>query len=338
MIKANERAIVFTALLILIIISIGVVGFMILEDFSLIDSIYMTVITISTVGFTEVHTLSEEGRIFTIVLIILSLGVIGYSLTTIMTFLIENKFRYLLAGETFKIGKKMKNHVIICGYGRNGQQALKELIAHNTAAVVVDSDLETNLVDTSGDVKIIHGDATIDDTLLRAGILKAGSLITTLPNDADNLFVVLTARALNPNLVIISRAFSESNEKKLRIAGVNSVVMPEKVGGTHMAKLIARPDTVEFLEHISVGGDSPTNIEEILCDDMNSDYINKTIFEIGVRKKFGANIIGYKAANGDYIINPEPDTKLVPNSKLFILGTPEQIASMREFLRLKASD
>jgi voltage-gated potassium channel len=331
--KPKERTIFFLSILLLIVFSGGVIGFMLIEHLSFLDSLYMTVITVSTVGFKEIHEFSNGGRIFTIILIIISIGLIGFSFTRITTFFVENKLRNLIVGATTKTGKKMKNHVIICGYGRNGQQAASELLAHKTDIVIIDQNNEISLENSSSHARLMFGDATNDDILIKAGIRKANSLITTLPNDADNLFVVLTARSLNPGLVIISRSFSASSEKKLRIAGVNNVVMPEKVGGAHMAKLIARPDTVEFLEKLSFTGDSPTNIEEVLCDDINSSYINKTIFEIGVRKKFGANIIGYKSSDGTYFMNPHPNTKIEPNSKLFILGTTKQLDSMKEFLR-----
>lgn len=332
MIKATERALILTVILILLVIFLGILGYMIIEGFSFMDALYMTVITISTVGFKEVHYMSDAGKLFTVVLIIVSLGLIGYSLSRITNYFIENKLRNLIVGATTKTVKKMKNHTVICGYGRNGQQAAKELLAMHKQIIIIDQDQEIAQNNSNQKIKIIHGDATNDEILIKAGIKNANSLITTLPNDADNLFVVLTARSLNPDLIIISRTFSESSEKKLRIAGVNNVVMPEKVGGTHMAKLTASPDTVEFLEHLSVLGDSPTNIEEIICKHMKEEYKNKTIYEIGVRKKFGANIIGYKSAEGNYVINPHPDTKVEPNSKLFILGTPEQIKYMKDFL------
>lgn len=142
--------------------------------------------------------------------------------------------------------------------------------------------------------------------------------------------MALSARSLNPNLNIISRASNESSEKKLKFAGVNNVVMPEKVGGAHMAYLIARPDIIEFMDHLSVQGESPINLEEIVCDRLPKEAINKSIDEIGVRRKTGANIIGFKTPKGEYIINPSPGTKVIPNSKIFVLGTKEQIALMRD--------
>jgi voltage-gated potassium channel len=134
-------------------------------------------------------------------------------------------------------------------------------------------------------------------------------------------------------MTIISRASSKSSEKKLKIAGVTNVVMPEKVGGAHMATLVTSPDVIEFLEHVSVRGDAPTNLVEITCSQLPKENLNKSIYEIGVRKKTGANIIGFKTPDGEYIINPTPNTKVIPNSKLFVLGTPEQITEMKEIFR-----
>lgn len=181
-------------------------------------------------------------------------------------------------------------------------------------------------------VRFIEGDATQDEVLLKADIKTALSLITTLPNDADNLFVVLTARSLNPELKIISRASSESSEKKLRMAGVDSVVMPERVGGAHMATLVAKPDVVEFLEHLTIHSNEATQLMEIMCTDLPEDLLNKPIREIGIRRKTGANIIGFKTVSGEVIINPSPDTKLIPDSKLFVLGTTKQIEHMKNIL------
>ena len=227
----------------------------------------------------------------------------------------------------------MEKHVIIVGFGRNGRQVIEELQAHNYPFVVIDKSHEAVQQYTGKPIRFIEGDATEDSVLEKAGIKKARSVITTLPTDADNLFVALTARSLNNNLQIVSRASSESAEKKLRIAGVKNVVLPEKVGGAHMAKLIARPDIVEFLEHLSIRGEDPTNLEEIECHMLPEEYMNKTLLEIGIRKKSGVNIVGFKTPEGKYIINPTPDTVVIPNSKIFVLGTHEQIAKMQSVLK-----
>jgi len=315
------------------IIVIGVTGYMIIEGDSFLNALYMTVITISTVGFGEIHRLSDSGKIFTIFLVISSFTTYAYALTTISTHFFEGQLVVFLRGYGTKTIKKMKNHVVICGYGRNGQQVAQELRVYGYPFVIIDQEVEAiQEVSNKSDV-FIEGDATQDEVLLKANIGTAKALISTLPVDADNLYVVLTARALSPNLEIISRATSESSKTKLRMAGVDNVVMPERVGGAHMANLVTRPDIIEFLDHVSVHGEDPTTLEEIVCDKLPENAMAKTIYEIGIRRITGANIIGYKAPDGNYILNPSPDTKVIQGAKLFVLGTPDQIQKMKEILK-----
>lgn len=304
-----------------------------IDDFSFVDAVYMTIITVSTVGFGEVHTLSDGGKLFTSALILASIVVLGYAISILTQKLIHSQMSFFYARNNKKRKlKKMEKHVIVVGYGRNGRQVTNEMLSLGLKLVVVDENHELVINNMGTPVRFIEGDATEDDILIKAGIKSARSLISTLPNDADNLFVVLTARSLNPDLKIISRASSESSEKKLRMAGVDSVVMPERVGGAHMATLVAQPDIVEFLEHLTIHSDTPTQLTEIMCDELPPHLINKPISEIGFRKKSGANIIGFKKATGDFIINPTPDTKLIQNSKLFVLGTKEQISHMKKIM------
>ena len=311
---------------------IGTTGYHFIEGFSLIDALYMTVITVSTVGFREVHDLSVTGKLFTIFLIVISLGTFAYAISTFTSLIIEGRLLSILKGYRTKSVLKMENHIIVVGYGRNGQQVVKELLPHKHHILVIDLNKDISNRQVDKNVHFIAGDATNDLVLMNAGIKKAKALITSLPLDADNLFVVLSARSLNPGITIISRATDESSEKKLRIAGVNNVVMPEKVGGAHMANLVARPDVLEFLDHLSIHGTAPTNMEEIVCSSLKKDLLNKSIHEIEIRRKTGANIIGYKTPEGEYILNPLPETLLRPGSKLFVLGTPEQIRLMKEML------
>ena len=304
------------------------------EGYPWVDALYMTIITMSTVGFREVHALSDPGKIFTILLIMSSLGVVAYFFSSISENFFKNQIGFFLGSYKRNLKQKqMKNHVIVCGYGRIGAQVVKELTAYKKNMVVVDKNHEIIVSNVDAAIPFIEGDSTEDEVLVRAGIKEAISLITTLPVDADNLFVVLTARALNPNLNIISRASSESSERKLRMAGVDSVVTPERVGGAHMATLIAQPDVLEFLEHLNIHGDSPVKLMEIMCTNLPEKLSHQPIREIEFRKKTGANIIGYKTATGEFILNPSPDTKLIPDSKLFVLGTSQQIEDVRKILR-----
>lgn len=226
----------------------------------------------------------------------------------------------------------MENHVIVVGYGRNGKQVVSELLSLGSKLIVVDENHELVVNNMGQPVRFIEGDATVDEVLIKAGIKTAKSLITTLPNDADNLYVVLTARSLKHDLKIISRASNESTEKKLRMAGVDNVVMPERVGGAHMATLIAQPDIVEFLDHLSMRSDTPSQLMEIMCNELPDGMVHKPIKDIKIRELSGANIIGMKTATGDIIVNPSPDIKIMPHSKLFVLGTIEQINRLKEIL------
>jgi voltage-gated potassium channel len=329
----GNKQLIIAGLLLLLVVSIGVVGYVLLDHFSFIDAFYMTIITVSTVGFGEVQQLSEAGKLFTSGLILTSLVVLGYTISVLTQKLVHSQLRFFYTINNNKNrSKKMENHIIVVGYGRNGKQVVEELLSRSLEVVVVDRDHNIVINNMGMQAIFIEGNATEDDILIKAGIKSAKSLISSLPNDADNLYVVLTARSLKHDLKIISRASSESSEKKLRMAGVDSVVMPERVGGAHMATLIAQPDIVGFLEHLAINSDTQTHLAEIMCQNLPASLVNKPIKEIGVRKKSGANIIGYKTLSGDYIINPSPDTILIPDSKLFVLGTDEQIANMEEMI------
>jgi len=319
-----------------IVLFVGVIGYMLIENDKFIDALYMTIITISTVGYGEIHTLSLAGRIFTICMISISWLTFAYAISVVTTYFVENELNVFF--KTYKNKthiKKMKNHIILSGYGRNGKKAAKELICHNTNFVVLEKNHELIVNNKDKNLTFIECDATEEESLINAGITSARALITTLPIDADNLFVVLTARSLNPDIVIVSRASEKSSEKKLKTAGANYVVLPESVGGEHMVSLVLKPDVVEFLDNISVRSTGLTNLEEIVCSNLPEDLRNHTIFELGIRKKTGANIVGFKTPEGEFIINPTPDTLMIPNAKLFVLGTPEQIKLMKDIFALK---
>ncbi|MEA3505592.1 MAG: potassium channel protein [Bacteroidota bacterium] len=327
----NLQVVHIALLFILATISFGVIGFIFIEDMTFLDALYMTIITISTVGYGEVKELSSTGKIFTIILIISSLGTFTYTLTKLTSFFIDGHIGTILGLYKKRHEKHMKNHVIIVGFGRNGKQTAIESMAHGHKSIIVENN-HNIIMDNMEEFNFIEGNGTEDEVLLSADIKDATALIATLPDDANNLYIVLTARSLNPKLKIISRAASASAEKKLRMAGVDQVVMPEQVGGSHMAKLVSRSDIVEFLDYLSIRGEAPAIIDEIECSDICAAYNNLNLSELNIRKKFGANIVGFKTPTGEYIINPTPDTKLIKNSKLFVLGTPTQIEMMKKYL------
>ncbi|MBL4708711.1 MAG: NAD-binding protein [Flavobacteriales bacterium] len=315
--------------IILLICFTGVIGFKIIEGYSLGDALYMTIITVSTVGFREVSPLSDSGKYFTIFLIVMSIGTFAYAIGVISFYLIDGEFRkHLLELRKVKKIQNLSRHTIVCGFGRNGKQIVQELEEANIPYVLIEKKPEVINDAIARDCKnYIEGEATDDEILIEAGIMRAEALITTLPDDADNVFVVLTARGMNKNLLIISRASKDTSDKKLKMAGANNVVMPDKVGGTHMASLVIKPDVVEFLNILS-GQDDNISLEEISYDSLPMEFKNRTIKELHVRKRSGANIVGLKNKEGQYILNPTPDELICEGTKVFVLGMKEQIEKL----------
>ncbi|MCB0737231.1 MAG: potassium channel protein [Bacteroidetes bacterium] len=312
-------------------IFIGTAGYMVVEGWTFMESLFMTVITLSTVGFNEVKPLSDAGRLFSVFLIIGNLGIFTYTITVLTRLLVDGELRdEYLRFQTKKKIRKLKNHTIVCGLGRNGRQACMELHGHGESFVVIEkNDIDSSLFNFP--IMHIKGDARQDHVLQEAGIEHAKALITTLPDDAANVFVVITARHMKNELTIISRAGNDTSEDKLRRAGANNVIMPDKVGGAHMAYLVTKPDVVEFVDLITGQRGNEFQIAELSIDLINPKFVNQTISELDIRSKTGANIIGFKMSNGDYVINPQADQKMTEHSKLIVLGTKEQVRNLEAY-------
>lgn len=333
--KANFRYFkkLYLALgLVVFLLLLGIAGYTLL-DYNFLDAVFMTVITVATVGYREVNELDAAGKSFTIFLIIFSFGTFAYALSVITRYIIDGEFQiYFRHYQVSKEIQKLNNHVIVCGYGRNGRQACEQLRAGEIDFVSIES--SPDIIESlrlEGNVLYVEGDATRDEVLIEAGIDRAKALITALPSDASNVFVVLTARDRNPKLKIISRASDDASEHKLKRAGADNVIMPDKIGGTHMAALITKPDVLEFLDHIT--GRINIRLEEIQCNSLPPAMLGRTIRDLEIRNKTGANIIGFKQVDGDYIINPGPETVMLPDSKLFVLGTIEQVSSFKNIIQ-----
>lgn len=320
--------------LLALVVIIGVSGFMLIEKYSFTDAFFMTIITISTVGFREVAPLSGLGQFFTAFLIVISFGIFAYAVTTLTRYIVDGVLRnYLKDNKVRTKIEKLSNHVIVVGYGRNGQQAIEELRNHNFSVVVVDSSESIiEAIRENPDMLYVQGDATEDETLQSARIDHAKALITALPNDADNLFVVLTARAMNPDITIISRAHNFNSDKKLRSAGATNVIMPIKIGGQRMAKLVAQPDVIDFVDYLMLRESNGVHIEELSCKELSATFIEKTIGEWSIRAETGANIIGIKTSDNKYIVNPPPTQKISNDDQLFVLGNPTQIENLKKVL------
>lgn len=316
--------------LLILLLFTGVIGFKLMSGYSWIDAIYMTVITVTTVGFGEVQPLDSQAKIFTVFLILTSVFIVGYAFKTISEYIIsKNDISELKHKKMQKQIDSLSNHIIICGFGRNGRQAAKKLLMHKRSFVVIDSNKEIIEKHKNDGILFVVGDANEDETLELAGIYRSDCLISALPNDSDNVFVVLSARQMNPNLRIISRASNESSYSKLKLAGANNVILPDIIGGDHMASLVVVPDLLEFIDNLSIVGNESINIEEIAVEQLYDPSLTiKTIKDLQLRKNTGCSVIGYKSEAGDYTINPESTQMLSLNSKVIILGRPEQIQTL----------
>ncbi len=308
---------------------VGVLGFTFIEGYVLHEAFYMAVITFSTVGFHEVRPLSDEGQVFTSIYILFNIGVFAYFLTVISKYVFEGElkeiFSHYISGRSVQ---KLNNHVIICGYGRNGFQASEEFRRSGSDFVVVDSDQEVfkpTIQDGERPTYFIAGDATQDEVLRKAGIERARAIICCLSDDAKNVFVALTARELNPRIRIVSRAYEASSESRLKRAGVDSVVMPDVIGGHYMATLVEKPKVIEFLDQISGIGNDEFMLEEFTYDDFKSAFKGMSIQQLDPRRKTGVTILGYKEYGCPYIFNPHSDVVLRPQEVFIVLGSRKEI-------------
>ena len=312
---------------------LGSVGFVVIEGYSWVEALYMTVITVSTVGFGEVRELSDNGMLFTTLLIMGSIGTFAYSISALTTYFVDGEYR-----NTFKEARlkketdKLSGHVIVCGMGRVGEMAFQELKDHGTEVVVIEGDSEKAERLMEQGMLVISGDATRDENLANAGIERAQSVITTLPSDAQNLYVVLAAREMAPNIHIITRASKSNSVSKMRVAGADNIIMPDKVGGAHMASLVVMPDVLEFLDHVRIQGADAINLEEIPVRDLPEGLNVTTLGELDARNRIGVNVVGIKKSDGNFIINPGAETPLDEACKLFVLGTTDQIKTLNRLL------
>ncbi|MEJ2490653.1 MAG: potassium channel protein [Desulfuromonadales bacterium] len=302
------------------VIAIGTVGYALIEDWAVFDALYMTVITLATVGFREVHDLSQEGKLFTIVLIICGTGVIAYTLSSLIQFTLEGQLRKILGRKKLESRiSKLKGHYIICGYGRIGHLICREFQSRPTTFVVVEKDpQQIERLDREGYL-YVEGDATDDETLQAAGIEDAKGLITAVTSDTDNVYITLTARGLNPKLFILARSGEEGSEKKLLRAGASKVISPYTIGANRMAQAILRPSVVDFIELATTSAHLALQIEEIRIAP-GSNLVGKTLVDSGIRQTMGIIIVGIKQTDGKMSFNPPSDQVLEPNAVLIILG------------------
>jgi len=310
----------------------GIVGYMWIESFDFFEAFYMTTITVTTAGFAEVRPLSTAGRLFTTFLLIFSWGAMAFVLTRLTQYIISGEVnKFFKTRKIMKSIERIRDHVVVCGFGRNGQQAAHTLKVHGQRFVVIenDEDLAERAYADDPDLLFIHGDGTDDEILKRARVENARALITTLPEDADNVFIVLSARSLNPGIQIISRASGNNSIPKLKKAGADSVIMPDKIGGTHMATLVSKPDVIEFIDYLSGEEGESINMESVGYEQLPREIRDGTLRDIMNWKKTGVNCIGIKTIDGKFVINPPEEVLINKGMKVIVLGTRQQIEEMK---------
>lgn len=316
---------------------IGTLGFIVIEGYSVVDGLYMTIITISTVGYGEVEPLSSSGRLFVSVLVVLNIAIVAYALATFSYYVIEGKLFELMERNRMQDRVNALNgHTILCGFGRYGKEIARHLLVHGQDFVVIEEkENKTNNGDfEEADIAYVIGDATDDAALIEAGINRAAGLITALSDDSDNLFIVLSAQDLNPNLRIISRAHQARSRAKLMKAGASHVIMPEQIGGFYMATLISKPGAVEFFSYVTNDLASDIGFEEIRYDQLPPKMRGMSIQELSLRKHSGINIIGHRFTDGRYVVNPGPEERLEPGGSFIAVGSQPQILALRKYLNI----
>lgn len=322
-----KNRIIFSVTLLVLTISTGTAGYTLLEGWDLFDSFYMTVITLSTVGYQETHTLSTAGRLFTIFLVFTGLGVVAYTANYGIRFILEGEIQHVLGRRKMeKRIKAIKNHYIVCGYGRMGQIICKELKSSKKPFVVV----ESREIEFDGDENIpfITGDATRDENLRLAGIERAKGLVSVLSTDAHNLYVVLSARGLNEKLQIVARATEEGAEQKFIRAGADRVVSPYHIGGLRIAHSIIKPSIVDFLEFATRSGNIELQMEEIPL--LETSRLPRTsIIDAGIGKDLGVIIVAIKR-EGNMIFNPTGKTIMNVGDILIALGEATKLKKLEE--------
>ncbi len=312
------------------VIVAGIAGYVLIEGWSVLDALYMTVITVGTVGYSEVHELTSGGRVFTMALIFGGFGAMIFFLGTVIDFVVEGHLRGYVEGRRMeKRIESLTGHHIVAGLGRVGSVVAAMLEEEDGAFVVIDADEERVEYAREQGWLVVEGDATAEETLYQAGVERARSLVTTLDTDADNLFVTFTARSLSSDIFIVARSSHESSEGKLRKAGANRVLTPNIIGGRRMATMVLHPVVSDFLDLVTHGDKVEFRLQEVELNG-GSPLVGKTISEASVRDKTGAYILAIQSPSGTVNTNPSSDTMLEVGDRLVVLGTSSQLRSLTQ--------
>ncbi|GAB4390602.1 MAG: potassium channel protein [Thermodesulfovibrionales bacterium] len=325
--RSLRRQLILSLLLILFVMAFGTLGYVILEGWGLFDSIYMTVITITTIGFKEVHELSPGGKAFTVVLIFSSVGAVFYTLNNATRMLLEGELRDVFGRKRLqKRINGLSGHYIVCGHGRMGRIICRELLQKKAPFVAIEREAPAG-DEPEEEYPVLRGDATRDEVLRAAGIERARGLITVLPTDAENLYVVLSARGLNPGLKIVARAVEEASEAKLLRAGADKALSPYHIGGIRIAHTVLKPAVVDFIEFTTQSGDIDLRMEEIQVSE-GSRIAGRTIEECGIGRELGVIVVAVRKPDGFMKVNPTYRTVISATDTLVVIGEASKLEKL----------
>jgi voltage-gated potassium channel len=331
LLMSPRRRLIYIAIALLAVIAVGTIGYKVIggEEWSFLDAIYMTVITLSTVGFKEVHELSDTGKVFTIVLVIGGVGVMLYSLANIFQFFIEGQLTDIFERRRMKDNiAKLKGQIIVCGYGQVGQEVALTLRSEGVPFVIVDQSPEAIAEATRDGHLCVQGDATKDDVLTESGIQQARGLVAAVGSDADNIFITLSAKGLKPGLLVVARAFAEESESKLKRAGADRVILPLRLGGKRMAMIALHPLVIDFVETTIHSRDREFVLEDIKIAS-DSPVAGMTIKQ-GQEFSGGASILAVRKKGGALLANPPQETRLEQEDEMVVMGTRQQLRTLEQ--------
>ncbi|UCE53915.1 MAG: potassium channel protein [Desulfobacterales bacterium] len=314
------------------IIAFGTLGYYFFENMPLFDAFYMTIITISTVGFSEIRPLTHLGRMITVIIIVLGISAGTYTIGIIVRWFVEGELSKIFGRRKLqKQISELKNHFIICGFGRIGRIICSELHDDNIDFVIIEQNVSAIEEIEKGKYLFLEMDATSEEALMAAGIMNARGLVPAVNSDANNVFITLTAKGLRPDIFVLARASEEKNEEKLMKAGATRVVSPYLIGAKRMAQMLKRPTVVDFIDIATMGSHLGLIMEEAKVR-ANSHLIDKTLIDSHLRQDFGVIIVAIKKMSGDMIFNPMPSEKLEAGDIIVVIGKREDLKRMSEVL------
>jgi len=328
----GTKQLLISLVLSIALIAFGCLGYIVIEGWDFLDALYMTIITLATVGYSEVHSISTSGRVFTLILIILGVGYFLYVVGNIIQFLVEGRIRAVLGRRKLDTQiNRLKEHYIICGYGRIGRVLTRYLTQKYLNVVAIERNQKrVETMDNDGILYLV-GEATDEGILEKAGIQKAKGLVTAVATDADNVFLVLTAKQLNPDIFIVARAELNSTKKTLLAAGADKVISPYDIGARRMAHAVLRPAVIEFLEMAFADDSTDIQLEEIRISPQ-SKFIGETLADSGIQEEMDVNVIALRKADGTMLFNPKNDDRLESGDVLIAVGSARSIIHVDRLL------